>query len=297
MATKSYQGRIAPEFAAKLNTTALVITEYTPPAAAEFANGLGTVGARFLDDSRLTKTKYDGAFSFGLEPTYDDAAAVATATMFTAAGGTASNFSTWTGAILPTTAAGGTCEFAVDMEDAGRTFSACYTDSFGCEWSESDPLKMTVGLVTTAAYGTAAVTAGTADAAIMVSGADGTCFIGADKYFPLGGKLECARKLIKHYSGSPYPIITTADVFEVTGSLTLSLNSDTWTLLAARVDGTTTTEIDVMFSDGTEGFGWAVPKARITSPLPAFSGEGESTYELTFVGYGSNENICSIWYK
>jgi hypothetical protein len=297
MADKSYLGHIAPEYAAELNGRGIVVTEFTPPAAAEYANGLGTVGSRFLDDSRLTKTKYDGAFPFGLEPTYDDAAALLAATMFSASGGTSSNFAAWTGMILPTTAAGGTCEFAIDYKDAGRTFSSCYTDTVSLEWSESDPVKLTFGLVTTAAYGTATVTAGTADAASMVCGADGTCFIGTDRYFPLGGKLECNRKLIKHYSGSPYPIITTADVFEVTGSLTLSLNSDMWTILAARIDAKTTGEIAMQFYDGTNGIGYAVPKARITSPLPSFSGEGETTYELTFMGYGNSENIVSFWTK
>lgn len=297
MAVKSYQGKIAPEFAAKLNTTALVLTDFTPPAAAEFASGLGTIGGRYLDDSRLTRTKFDGGFSFGLEPTYDDAQAVIGATMFTGSASGAGNFSGWTGMGLPTTAAGGTCALAVDYSDAGRTFNACYTDTLSLEWSESDPVKLTIGLVTTTAYGTADVTAGTADAASLVCGADGTCFIGSDQYFPLSGKIECGRKLVKHYSGSEYPIITTADVFEVTGSLTLSLNSDTWSMLASKFDGTQTAEIDMQFFDGSEGIGYAVTKARLTSPLPSFSGDGETTYEMAFMGYGSSETICSFYYK
>lgn len=297
MAVKSYQGRISPEFAAQLNDYGLVITDFTPPAAAEYANGLGTAGSRYLDDSRLTKTKYDGGFSFGLEPTYADAAEVIGATMFSGTASGAGHFSGWTGLGLPASAAGRTCTFAVDYEDAGRTFNVCYTDTLGLEWSESDPLKLTIGLVTTSAYGTSSVTAGTADVGSMACGADGTCFIGSDQYFPIGGKIECNRKLIRHYSGSAYPIITTADVFEVTGSLTLSLNSDSWAILSANLDGTATSQIDMQFYDGSNGIGYSVTKARVTSQLPSFTGEGETTYELTFMGYGSSESICSFYSK
>lgn len=299
MATRSYKETIQNEYSASWGGRTLVLTDFTPPSAAAFADGRGTVGHRYPSRGRRTKTQQELAYSFGLEPTYADVAALMP-DFFCGSSGTGTGaWAGYTKLELPSDPSGttGYADFIIDYSHKQKTYANSLLNKMTISWSGSDPIKFMFDAIGTVEPTTTSASLGTADDSSIARTADVAVTIGTDTFYPEGGEIGISHNLItRNIIGSIVPKITGADVFECTGNLTFTLNADVWDHLLAQIDSSTGFALTMKATAGDYGFGVALTDIILQGPLPSISGEGQHTHSIPFIAAGTSSDMIYGYY-
>lgn len=218
-----------------------------------------------------------------VEPTYALAETMISGTFDTVSG-------TTYGPASDPTATGNCYDIVTQVASTTYTYADCYVNTVKISANESEPVQFDVGLIglTEAASGTVAAASDT-DSPMLMS--EATFTIGGDTYSPISMEITFNRNFQTHFMQSTGVSVAGADVMEVSGQMSFTVNSDIMAVLAAAEgDPTSGSEAQFTFTDGASTFTIHLPHLTWDSTRPSIQ-NGELTVDVPFRCYSPDGTV------